>query len=86
MCIRDSIKALLKPIIKSYAEPTSAAALDNNEEGTVIKEAEVLDDDFVLEEAETKQVETPKEEVQASEQIESSENNEETTAEELPLF
>ena len=81
MSKRTVIKALLKPIIKSYAEPTNAAALDNNEEGTVIKEAEVLDDDFVLEEAET-----PKEEVQVSEQIESSENNEETTAEELPLF
>ena len=86
MSKRTVIKALLKPIIKSYAEPTSAAALDNNEEGTVIKEAEVLDDDFVLEEAETKQVETPKEEVQTSEQTESSENNEETIAEELPLF
>ena len=86
MSKRTVIKALLKPIIKSYAEPTNAAALDNNEEGTVIKEAEVLDDDFVLEEAETKQVETQKEEVQASEQIESSENNEETIAEELPLF
>lgn len=48
MSKRTVIKALLKPIIKSYAEPTSAAALDNNEEGTVIKEAEVLDDDFVL--------------------------------------
>ncbi len=86
MSKRTVIKALLKPIIKSYAEPTSAAALDNNEEGTVIKEAEVLDDDFVLEEAETKQVETPKEEVQASEQTEPSENNEESIAEELPLF
>lgn len=86
MSKRTVIKALLKPIIKSYAEPTSAAALDNNEEGTVIKEAEVLDDDFVLEEAETKQVETQKEEVQASEQTESSENNEESVAEELPLF
>lgn len=86
MSKRTVIKALLKPIIKSYAEPTSAAALDNNEEGTVIKEAEVLDDDFVLEEAETKQVETPKEEVQTSEQTESSENNEESIAEELPLF
>ena len=37
MSKRTVIKALLKPIIKSYAEPTSAAALDNNEEGTVIK-------------------------------------------------
>ena len=91
MSKRTVIKALLKPIIKSYAEPTSAAALDNNEEGTVIKEVEVLDDDFVLEEAEpkqveTKQVENQKEEVQDSEKIESSENKEETTAEELPLF
>ena len=83
--------ALLKPIIKSYAEPTNAAALDNNEEGTVVKEAEVIDDDFVLEEAETKQVETKqvetlKEEEQVSDKIESSENNEESIAEELQLF
>lgn len=86
MSKRTVIKALLKPIIKSYAEPTNAAALDNNEEGTIVKEAEVLDDDFVLEEAETKQVEIPKEEVQVSDQIEKSENKDETTAEELPLF
>lgn len=96
MSKRTVIKALLKPIIKSYAEPTNAAALDNNEEVTVVKEAEVLDDDFVLEEAETKQVEmkqaetkqaeNQKEEVKDSEKNESSENNEETTAEELPLF
>ena len=96
MSKRTVIKALLKPIIKSYAEPTNAAALDNNEEGTVIKEAEVLDDDFVLEEAETKQAETKqvetkqeenqKEEVKDSEEIKSSENNKETTAEDLPLF
>ena len=101
MCKRTVIKALLKPIIKSYAEPTNAAALDNNEEGTVIKEAEVLDDDFVLEEAETKQAETKqvetkqtetkqeenqKEEVKDSEEIKSSENNKETTTEDLPLF
>ena len=91
MCKRTVIKALLKPIIKSYAEPTNAAALDNNEEGTVVKEAEVIDDDFVLEEAETKQaetkqVETLKEEEQVSDKIESSENNEESIAEELPLF
>lgn len=52
----------------------------------MIKEAEVLDDDFVLEEVEAKQVETPKAEVQVSEQTKSSENNEESIAEELPLF
>lgn len=92
MCKRTVIKTLLKPIIKSYAEATVAAAVDDNEEGTVIKEAEVLDDDFELEEAKSGQVEELKEQTtEEKAQVLDDENeqtteNTETVAEPLPLL
>lgn len=92
MCKRTVIKTLLKPIIKSYAEATVAAAVDDNEEGTVIKEAEVLDDDFELEEANSEKVEelkeqSTKENIQVSDdQNEQTTENTETVAESLPLL
>lgn len=92
MCKRTVIKTLLKPIIKSYAEATVAAAVDDNEEGTVIKEAEVLDDDFELEEAKSEQVEDPKEQpTEEKAQVLDDENeqtpeNSESVAEPLPLL
>lgn len=92
MCKRTVIKTLLKPIIKSYAEATVAAAVDDNEEGTVIKEAEVLDDDFELEEAKSEQVEDPKEQpTEEKAQVLDDENeqtpeNSESVAESLPLL
>lgn len=92
MCKRTVIKTLLKPIIKSYAEATVAAAVDDNEEGTVIKEAEVLNDDFELEEAKSEQVEelkeqSTKENSQASEdQNEQTSENTESIVEPLPLL
>lgn len=82
MSKRTVIKALLKPIVKSYAEATVAAAIDDNDEGTIIKEAEVLEDDFVLEEAKTQQIEAPLEE--AKTEVEAS--NEQEQPEELPLL
>lgn len=92
MCKRTVIKTLLKPIIKSYAEATVAAAVDDNEEGTVIKEAEVLDDDFELEEANSEKVgelkeQSTKENIQVSDdQNEQTTENTETVAEPLPLL
>lgn len=92
MCKRTVIKTLLKPIIKSYAEATVAAAVDDNEEGTVIKEAEVLDDNFELEEAKSEQVEDPKEQpTEEKAQVLDDENeqtpeNSESVAEPLPLL
>ncbi|MGV8956595.1 recombinase RecT [Lactococcus lactis] len=98
MCKRTVIKALLKPIVKSYAEPTVAAAIDNNQEETVIKEAEVLDADFLLEEANKSQDKPTLEEGQEQtdlaetetqnneEQHDTSEDNEAPLAEELPLL
>lgn len=92
MCKRTVIKTLLKPIIKSYAEATVAAAVDDDEEGTVIKEAEVLDDDFELEDANNEKVgelkeQSTKENIQVSgDQNEQTTENTGTFAEPLPLL
>lgn len=92
MCKRTVIKTLLKPIIKSYAEATVAAAVDYNEEGTIIKEAEVLYDDFELEEANSEKVgelkeQSTKENIQFSnDKNEQTTENTETVAEPLPLL
>jgi recombination protein RecT len=67
MAKRTVIKNLLKPIVKSYAEASVAGTVEmsNENDETVIKEAEIVNDDFMLEETKT-ETETVKAESQQS--------------------
>lgn len=88
MARRTVIKSLLNPIIKSHAEPTIAASISEGE-GTLVKEAEVIEDEFPLVEASEEQTDTPESNNNVEEnpqQQQQEETAEEETYEELPLL
>ncbi|MDT2970168.1 RecT family recombinase [Lactococcus lactis] len=89
MTKRTVVKNLLKPFIKSHAEPTVAASVSDNEE-TIIKEAEAIQDEFPLVEASEEQTDTPDSNNNVEENYQQQQQQEETaeeeTYEELPLL
>lgn len=90
MSKRTVIKNLLKPIIKSHAEPSVAAQYDMSEENeTIIKEAEHIDDPLTLDEVggdQSKEAEqVAKSEEVNGEENESENQNQENIPEDLPF-